>query len=77
MTHGYRDQSGKPIKSTLIDGRIIEYDTRNEELKSVYDGLSDNYDVEDFEIDIPLKGGPVLLNGKAFEEWSDIRDELK
>ncbi len=76
MTHGYADQSGKPIKTTLMNGRTIDYSTRNEELQIKYNGVSENYSVEEYEVRIPVKGGPVILDGKVFDEWSDIRGEL-
>lgn len=76
MTHGYADQSGKPIKTTLIDGRTIDYNTRTEELEIRYDEISEKWSVKDYEVQIPFKGGPVLLDGKEFNEWSEIRGEL-
>lgn len=77
MTHGRSDQSGKPVKTTRIDGRNISYDTRTGEFTVEYREDSMTYETEDREVNIPRYGSPVNLDGQEFSSWEALRGELE
>lgn len=77
MTHGFSDQSGKPVKTTRIDGREIRYDTRKDEIAAEYGDETVRYQVEDRDVDIPRYGAPVILDGEEFPDWDELRGELE
>lgn len=77
MSHGYSDQSGNPVKSTLLNRKLIEYDSRIEKLEFGENEDSEVYDVNNYDVRIPIRGGPVIIDGESFENWSDIRGELE
>lgn len=77
MTHGFSDQSGKPIKTTKLKDRVINYDTRTDEITVEYEDEFRSYDVDDREVKITRYGEPIKLDGIVYPNWEDLRGELE
>lgn len=77
MTHGFSDQSGKPVKTTNIDGREVRYDTRKDEITLEYGDETLRYQTDGREVKIPRYGDPVKLDGQEYPSWEKLRGELK